>query len=268
MQKVADGARHIMGMPKGRRDRRVSAILVGMVKSEEGLSYCGLAKRFEKHPDDLERREMYGTYSRTQYQLQVSKIKPEVQQRIITWMAGGDAVHGTKIADSGGYNTGWCIEWQNAKYGKLNVHDFARLHLIHALRGEICVATVTPGHANDSPYLKKMIGMMPGGSGDVLGDAAYCGVKNCSAIRDSGRRAVMEHKSNAVPKGFNARADMLRFCDEHPRTFHNMLRARNNVKERLLDEGGVRRGWPGLPSRTPWPLSCCPCASAIACTTT
>ncbi len=41
---------------------------------------------------------------------------------------------------------------------------------------------VTPGHANDSPYLKKMIEMMPGGSGDVLGDAAYGGVKNCSAI--------------------------------------------------------------------------------------
>ena len=60
-------------------DRRVSAIPVGMAKSEEGLSYCGVAKRFEKHPDDLERREMYETYSRTQYQLQVSKIKPKAQ---------------------------------------------------------------------------------------------------------------------------------------------------------------------------------------------
>ncbi len=88
-------------------DRRVSAVLVGMAKSEAGLSYCGVAKRFEKHPDDLERREMYETYSRTQYQLQVSKIKLKAQQRIIVWMAGEDAVHGTKIAYSGGYGTEW-----------------------------------------------------------------------------------------------------------------------------------------------------------------
>ena len=110
---------------------------------------------------------------------------------------------------------------------------------------------VTPGHANDSPYLKKMIGMMPGGSGDVLGDAAYGGVKNCSSIRDSGCRAVMEHESNAVPKGFNARADMLRFCDERPRIFHNILRARNNVKERLLLEGDVRQSGRGPQAARP-----------------
>ena len=29
---------------------------------------------------------------------------------------------------------------------------------------------------------EKMIEMMPEGSGDVLGDAAYGGVKNCNAI--------------------------------------------------------------------------------------
>ena len=89
---------------------------------------------------------------------------------------------------------------------------------------------VTPGHASDSPYLRKMIGMRPDGSGDVLGDAVYGGVKNCNAIRDSGRRPVMEYKSNATPKGLNARADMLRFRDEHPHTFHNILRIRNNVE--------------------------------------
>ena len=123
---------------------------------------------------------------------------------------------------------------------------FAKLHLIHAPHGMICAAMVTPGVANDSPYLRKMIDMMPPGSGDVLGDAAYGGVKNCNAIRDSGRRPVIDPKSNAVPKGLNARAEMLRFRDEHPRTFHNILRIRNNVKERLFFyEGEVRRGGPG-----------------------
>ena len=104
------------------------------------------------------------------------------------------------------------------------------MHVIRTLHGKICAAMVTPGHANDSPYLKKMIGMMPGGSGDVLGDAVYGSVKNCNAIRDSGHRPIIDPKPNAVPKGFNARAYMLRFRDEHPRTFHNILRARNNVE--------------------------------------
>ena len=54
------------------------------------------------------------------------------------------------------------------------------------------------------------------------------------AIRDSGRRAVIDVKSNATPKGFNARAEMRGFGEEHPRTFRNMLRIRNNVKECLL----------------------------------
>ena len=174
-------------------------------------------------------------------------------------MAGDVAVHGTKIAGSSGFSMEWCVEWQNvygaasfdadisrfsmewcvewqnAKHGKLSVHDFAKPHLIHALHGKICAAMVTPGKAGDSPYLRKMVGMMPDGSGDVLGSAIYGGVKNRKAIRNSGRRAVIDPKSNAAPKGFNARADRLRFRDEHPRTFRNILRIRNNVKERLLE---------------------------------
>ena len=230
MPRVADKAREIMDIPKGRRDRRISAILVSLVKSEENLSYWDLVKHFDKHPEDLERCELYRPYSRAQYQLHVSGIKPKVQQQIITWMAGEDAVHGTKIADSSGYSIARYIEWQNAKYGKLSVHDFAKLHVIRTLHGKICAAMVTPGKANDSPYLKKMMDMMPRGSGDVLGDAAYGGIKNCNAIRDSGRRPVIDPKSDAMPKGFNARAEMLRFRNEHPRTFHNILRIRNNVE--------------------------------------
>ena len=210
------------------------------------MSYWGLVKHFAKHPEDLERCEPYRPYGRAQYHLHMSSIKPKVQQQIVTWMAGKDAAHGTKIADSSGYSIARYIEWQNAKYSKLSVQDFARLHLIHTPYGKICAAMVTPGKANDSPCLRKMIEMMPPGSGNVLADAAYGGIKNCNAIRDSGRRAVMECKPNATPKGLNARADMPRFREEHPRTFHNILRIRNNVKERLLiHEGEVRRGGPG-----------------------
>ena len=63
-----------------------------------------------------------------------------------------------------------------------------------------------------------------------MADAAYGGIKNCNAIRDSGRRAIIDSKSNAIIKGFNARAAMLRFREAHPGTFHRMLRLRNNVE--------------------------------------
>ena len=71
--------------------------------------------------------------------------------------------------------------------------------------------------------------MMPNGSGNLLGDSAYGGIKNCDTVRDSGRRPIIYSKSNAIPNGHNARDEMLRFRDEHPRTFYNILRIRNNV---------------------------------------
>ena len=90
-----------------------------------------------------------------------------------------------------------------------------------------------------------MIAMTPNGSGYVLADAQYGGMENRQAVRDSGRRPIIEPKSGCEIKGFNARAEMLRFFEKHPGTFHKLLRKRNNVesvspsvKERF---GGVAR---------------------------
>ena len=63
-----------------------------------------------------------------------------------------------------------------------------------------------------------------------MADAIYGGVKNCNAIRDSGRRPIIAPKSNYTIKGFNARAQMLRFFEKHPRTFYKKLSRRNNVE--------------------------------------
>ena len=81
----------------------------------------------------------------------------------------------------------------------------------------------------------------------------YGGVENCNAIRDSGRKPIIDPKSNAAPHGFNAKSAMLRFRDEHPGTFYGILRTRNNVKEHLFfDEGEVR--WSGLSPQDAHPL--------------
>ena len=234
MRRMADIAREILGIAPGTRDRRVSAILVSILKGEENLYYWGLIKHFDRHPGDLELCELSRPYCRSWYQLRVSELDPAVQ-RAIAKMAGGDVIHNTLLADSGGFSIARYADWQNAKYGKLSVRLFAKLHIMHTLHGMVCAATVTPGNASDSPCLRLMVGTLPEGDGDVLADAAYGGIKNCNAIRDSGRRAIIDSKSNAIIKGFNARAQMLRFREAHPGTFYRMLRLRNNMKEHLLE---------------------------------
>lgn len=75
-----------------------------------------------------------------------------------------------------------------------------------------------------------MVAFLPHGPGDMLADSAYECKKNCNAIRGTGRRHIMQPKANYVIKGFNVRADMLRFYEEHPGTFHRILSLRNNVE--------------------------------------
>ena len=57
---------------------------------------------------------------------------------------------------------------------------------------------VTQGESNNSPYLREMIGMIPPGSGNVLGNSAYGDVKNCNAVRDSGRRSIIDLKADTA----------------------------------------------------------------------
>ena len=61
--------------------------------------------------------------------------------------------------------------------------------------------------------------MLPDGSGDILVDSAYGGKKSCQAIQDSECRPIIDPKSNCVIKGFNYTVNMLRFREEHPRTY-------------------------------------------------
>ena len=65
--KIADKACEMIGIAPGIRDKRVSAILLAIIKSEEGLSYWGLIKNFQKHPEDLKRCELIRGYSRSTY---------------------------------------------------------------------------------------------------------------------------------------------------------------------------------------------------------
>ncbi len=129
--------REELGIPEGRKDRRVSAMLVALVKSEEGLSYWGLVKHFNKHPGDLKRCELDRPYSKSWYRLRISQIDSAVLYKLILWMAGDYAARGTKIVDSSGFSIVRYADWYSAKYGKISVKEFAKLHIMQTLHGKI-----------------------------------------------------------------------------------------------------------------------------------
>ena len=220
----------------------------------------GLAKHFAKHPGDLERRGLGRPYSKSWCRLRVWQTDDFILHEIIGWMAGDAAARGAKIIDSTGFSIFRYMDWHNAKYGTISVKQFAKPRIARALGGKICAAAVTPGKANDSPYIREMLARMPRGSGDMLADSQYGGVKNCQAVQDSGRSAVIEPRTDYKIEGEDARAEMLRFLEEHPGTFRKLLRKRNNVES---VSPSVKKGsgaWRGPSRRKPRPSSCCPCA--------
>ena len=79
----------------------------------------------------------------------------------------------------------------------------------------------------------------------MLADSQYGGVKNRRAVRDGGRRRIIEPRPDYTIEGEDAGAGMLGFPGERPGAFRKLLRKRNNVggvfssvKERF---GGVAR---------------------------
>ena len=112
------------------------------MKSEEGPFHWGLARRFAKRPGDLERRGLDRPYGKPWYHLRVSQIDSAVPRKVIGWMAGDVAVHGTKIVDSTGFSISRYRDWHNAKYRTISVKQFVKPRVARALGGMICAATV------------------------------------------------------------------------------------------------------------------------------
>ena len=186
MRRTADITRVILGIAP---DRRVSVILIPILKSQEKLSYWDLIKHFDRHPDDLELCELSRSYYTSWYHFRISEIDPAILQKIITRMASDDTVHDTLLVDSSGFSISMYENWQNAK---LSVRQFCKLHIMYGMRR-------CRDMANDSPHLRAIAETLPEGDGDVLADAAYGGVQNCNAIRDSGRRYIVDTTIQSTP---------------------------------------------------------------------
>ena len=197
------------------------------------LDYRGLSGYFKENGDEAKRCELRRLYGKSRLQQIVAEIDSKVLQDIIAWIANTDANKELHI-DSSGFGLKIYTEWKHAKYGKMNVHKYVKLHLIRARGGKILACSITEGEESDSPQLREMLRQIPDYEGDddvyFLGDAAYNGKKNCKAITASGRIPIITPKKGQSPKGFNAWSDMLRLLEEHPHTYYGILRRRNNIE--------------------------------------
>ena len=87
---------------------------------------------------------------------------------------------------------------------------------------ESCPCEVTRGTAHDSSRFRQMFTMVPGGAGCVMLDAAYDAYENYRMIRNSGRRPVIDPRKDHTLKGYNPRAEMLRWRKENPEKFEDV----------------------------------------------
>ncbi len=99
-----------------------------------------------------------------------------------------------------------------------------------APHGRIAACMVTLGIAHDSPIFQEMFARMPDGDGHVMLDSAYDACANCRMIYDSGRKPVIWPRRNHIAKGFNPRAEMLRWFRRDQEGFEKVYHQRSLVE--------------------------------------
>ena len=75
-----------------------------------------------------------------------------------------------------------------------------------------------------------MFAMVPDGTECAMLDAAYDVHENYRMIRYSGRRSVIDLRKNHTLKGYNPRAEMLRWRKENPEEFERTYHRRSLVE--------------------------------------
>ena len=146
-------------------------------------------------------------------------------------MLAGDAARGSLLGDSSGFPIMQYEDWEDAKRGIISRRRFVKMHVIVGACGKRIVSCeVTRGTAHDSPRFRQMFAMVPDGTGCVMLDAAYDAYENYRMIRNSGRRPVIDPRKDHTLKGYNPRAEMLRWRKENPEEFERTYHRRSLVE--------------------------------------
>ena len=135
------------------------------------------------------------------------------------------------LGDSSRFSIMQYEDWEDAKRGIVSRHKFVKIHVIVDAGGKrIVPCEVTRDMAHDSPRFRQMFAMVPGGAGCVMLDAAYDAYENYKVIRYSGRRPVIDPRKDHTLKGYNPRAEMLRWRKENPEEFERTYHRRSLVE--------------------------------------
>ncbi len=211
-----------------------SAIRIAILRIENRLSYRRMVTHLESNPDDLRRCGLSRTLSKSTLHNRMTmlwRMGKDFMDEVVLAMSEGE-----RIADLHGDSTGFGLRkyksWSHAKHGEVTGHDFAKLHAIAAIGGKILSFEATPGTSGDSPEFARMMSRIPkGGYGIVALDSAYDSYKNCELIAKSGRGPVIKPaKGHEKPRGFSARAKMLRWLRDRPDEFWQAYHKRSQAE--------------------------------------
>ena len=119
-------------------------------------------------------------------------------------------------ADSSGFSTGKYERWFDAKWGKeRSRRQWLKAHIMTGVRTNIVTAvTITPGNANDSPVLPKLLDdtAQRFEMTQVSADKAYLSESNLKHALDNGAFPYIPFKSNS---SMNGRSDLWRKIYAH-----------------------------------------------------
>ena len=218
--------------PRSATEKRMISYLACLVDKEfRGHSYRSHVSYIESHQGLL---YLYGlkkvpSKSCLHHAAAVFAGCPRIHEMACR-QARSDA-QGSLLGDSSGFSIMQYEDWEDAKRGIVSRHKFVKMHVIVDASGKRIVSCeVTKGTAHDSPRFRQMFAMVPDGTGCVMLDAAYDAYENYRMIRNSGRRPVIDPRKDHTLKGYNPRAEMLRWRKENPEEFERTYHRRSLVE--------------------------------------
>ena len=218
--------------PKSDKDRRMISYLICLMDKEfRGNSYREHVSYLEANPGSLHVCGLKAVPSKSCLHAAAKRLaeKQKILMEVILGQAGSDA-HGPLLGDASGFSINIYADWEDAKKGIIPKRQFVKLHILVAPHGRIAACMVTPGLAHDSPIFRKMFARTPDGDGHVMLDSAYDAHANCKMIYDSGRKPVIWPRKNHTAKGFNPRAEMLRWFRRDREGFEKVYHQRSLVE--------------------------------------
>ena len=100
--------------------------------------------------------------------------------------------------------------------GKRWVSDTCKHHALTSPNGKVLASVVTDGDASDAVMFAELCSRIPKGSGNAMGDRAYCSEENFALAVGVGRDPYFEPKKSYQGNGMSAWAEMVRLWKEHP----------------------------------------------------